>query len=133
LYGNPDIDLAYADMLITDNPNETFENNSSNNRRYNFPDFTFENLKMINMPHAAPMWRKSYHEKYGYFDDKYRSAGDWECWLRGASKGSKFKKIHEILGLYYFNPKGISTNPENFSWKRKEEQEVYSKYENIEL
>lgn len=129
LYLNPDVDLVYADMLITDVPNETFENNSSNNRQYNFPDYTFDNLKMVNMPHAAPMWRKEYHEKYGYFDSKYRSAGDWECWLRGAAQGSQFKKINRPLGLYYFNPVGISTNPENFSWKRKEEQEVYEKYE----
>ena len=88
---------------------------------------------MVNMPHASPMWRKEYHEKYGYFDEQYRSAGDWEMWLRGASKGSKFKKIHELLGLYYFNPAGISTNPDNFSWKREEEKEIYEKYVNIEL
>jgi len=131
LHLNPDVDLVYADMFITDVPNETFANNTSNNRKYNFPEYTFENLKMVNMPHAAPMWRKEYHDKYGYFDDKYRSAGDWECWLRGAAQGSKFKKINKPLGLYYFNPEGISTNPENFSWKRKEEQEVYEKYENV--
>ena len=81
------------------------------------------------MPHASPMWRKSYHEKYGYFDEKYRSSGDWEMWLRGASQGSKFKKIYEVLGLYYFNPTGISTNPDNFSWKREEEKEVFEKYQ----
>ena len=128
LFINPEIDLVYADMLLTDKPNETFEQNNSENRRYNFPDFSFDNLKMTNMPHASPMWRKSYHEKYGYFDEKYRSAGDWELWLRGASKGSQFKKIHELLGLYYFNPTGISTNPENYEWKREEEKEVYEKY-----
>ena len=129
LFLEKDIDLAYADMAITDKPNETWENNSSNGKKYNFPEFSLENLKMVNMPHANPMWRRRVHEKYGFFDAKYRSAGDWEMWLRAASKGSKFKKIEDILGLYYFNPKGISTNPENFSWKREEEQEIYSKYE----
>ena len=83
------------------------------------------------MPHASPMWRKSYHEKYGYFDDKYRSAGDWEMWLRGASQGSVFKKIHDVLGLYYFNPTGISTNPDNFDWKKEEEKEVFEKYKEM--
>ena len=119
-------------MLITDKPNETFELNSSEGRAYNFPDFSYDNLRMTNMPHAAPMWRKNYHDKYGLFDDNYKSAGDWELWLRGASQGSKFKKINGSYGLYYFNPKGISTNPENFSWKRVEEQEVYKKYKDIE-
>jgi len=129
LYINDDVDLVYADMLITDKPNETWENNSANERKYNFPEFSFDNLKMVNMPHASPMWRKSIHRKYGLFEQKYKSAGDWELWLRAASKGSKFKKISSSpLGLYYFNPTGISTNPENFSWKRKEEEEIYETY-----
>ena len=131
LYTSEEIDLVYADMIITDQPNETFESNSSQGRRYNFPKFSLDDLKMSNMPHASPMWRKNYHDKYGNFDDKYRSAGDWEMWLRGASQGSKFKKIESLLGLYYFNPKGISTNPENFDWKEEEEREVFKKYRNI--
>ena len=130
LFMNDDVDLVYADMLVTENPNETFDNNTSQGRRYNFAEFSVENLKMSNMPHASPMWRKSYHEKYGLFDTSYRSAGDWEMWLRGATQGSKFKKINTLLGLYYFNPKGISTNPENFSWKEEEERKVYKKYKN---
>lgn len=133
LYSNKDIDLVYADMLITDKANEVWEQNSSNGRKYNFPEFSFDNLKMVNMPHASPLWRASIHEKYGKFDEKYRSAGDWELWLRAASQGSKFKKIQSILGLYYFNPTGISTNPENFSWKREEESEVYEKYMDLQL
>ena len=65
-------------MLITHKANETFENNSSNGERYDFPDFSFENLLRGNMPHASPMWRKTVHEKYGYFEEKYRSAADWK-------------------------------------------------------
>ena len=85
------------------------------------------------MPHNNPMWRASVHETCGEFNDKYRSAGDWEFWLRAASKGSKFKKIDDILGLYYFNPDGISTNPDNFEWKMEEEQEIYNKYKDLTL
>jgi hypothetical protein len=121
---NEDVELVYSDMLITDSPNQTWDDNSSNGRKYNFPEFSFENLKMVNMPHCCPMWKKTIHDKHGLFDEKYRSAGDWEMWLRSASNGSKFKKINDVLGLYYFNPTGVSTNPENFDWKRKEESEV---------
>jgi len=130
LYVNDDVDLVYSDMLITDKPNETYENNSSDNRQYNFPEFSLDNLRMTNMPHASPMWRKNFHDKYGEFNSKYKSAGDWEMWLRGASQGSKFKKIQGTLGLYYFNPTGISTNPENFGWKREEEKEIFEMYSN---
>jgi len=128
LYADSEVDLVYADSLITDQYNETFDNNTSNGRKYNFPPFTYDNLKMVNMPHQNPMWRRSYHDQYGFFDPKYRSAGDWELWLRGASQGSQFKKINRVLGLYCFNPKGISTNPDNFGWKQEEEKEVFEKY-----
>jgi hypothetical protein len=77
------------------------------------------------------MWRKSLHDKHGMFNDKYRSAGDWEFFLRCAIAGSEFRKIQTPLGLYYFNPKGISTNFENFSWKQEEETEIYDKYKDL--
>ena len=128
LFVSPEVDLVYADLYITETANELFEEVTNTSRRYNFPDFSYENLKMVNMPHNNPMWRKSYHDKHGYFDEQYRSAGDWEMWLRGASKGSVFKKIPQVLGVYYFNPKGISTNPDNFSWKQQEEASIYEKY-----
>lgn len=131
LYINPDVDLVYSNMLITHQPNETLENNSSNGERYNFPDFSFENMLRHNMPHASPMWRKTIHDKHGYFEEKYRSASDWDMWLRASSQGSVFKKFNDIVGLYYFNPKGMSTDPENESWKRKEEIEIFKKYQKI--
>jgi hypothetical protein len=74
------------------------------------------------------MWRKTLHERHGYFDQKYRSAGDWEFWLRCAFAGEKFFKHPEILGVYYFNPTGISTDQRNNSWKKEEEKEVFMKY-----
>jgi len=58
------------------------------------------------------MWRKSIHEKYGYFREDMISAADFDMWLRAASQGSKFKKISETLSLYYKNPCGISTKSE---------------------
>ena len=128
LYDAKNVDLVYADMYITRNSNETWENNSSENMKYDFDQFSLENLLRNNMPHAAPMWRKSLHKKYGYFNPKYKSAGDWEMWLRAAFKGSVYKKVNNVLGLYYFNPAGISTNPENNSWKREEEKEIFLNY-----
>lgn len=93
LFLNEKVDLVYADMAITDVANEVWENNTSSGKKYTFPQFSFENLKMVNMPHASPMWRSSVHEKYGLFDDSFNSAGDWEMWLRAASQGSQFKKL----------------------------------------
>ena len=71
------------------------------------------------------------HDKNGLFESKYKSAGDWEFFLRCAFAGSKYKKLDQPLGLYYFNPKGISTNFENFEWKQEEEQEIHQKYKKL--
>lgn len=130
LYAHKECDLVYSDMLVTDKENETWENNSSNGRKYNFPEYSFENLTMVNMPHSAPLWRRNIHDKHGFFNEKYRSAGDWEMWLRSAANGSIFKKVSKVTTLYYYNPTGISTNPENFSWKREEEKQVFNEYSN---
>lgn len=47
-----------------------------------------------------PMWRKSLHEKFGYFDPDFRSAGDYEFWLRLSKAGVKFYHLREALGIY---------------------------------
>ena len=61
--------------------------------------------------------------------EEYKSASDWDFWLRCAFAGSEYKKLSEPLGLYYFNPEGMSTNPENKKWKRKEEFGIFKKYQ----
>ena len=38
------------------------------------------------------------------------------------------KKINDVLGVYYDNPTGVSTDPNNHSWKMIEEKEVRDKY-----
>ena len=128
LVTNPDVDLVYNDSYITQEPNIMWEQVGPNTQRYNFEEFSKEAMLRGNLPHNNPMWRKNVHEKHGYFDEKYRSAADWDLWLRCAFGGSKFKKCQDVLGVYYFNPKGMSTNPEHNSWKKKEEREVFQRY-----
>ena len=129
LYLNKNVDLVYADSFVTHEPNESFEENSSNGNRYQFEPFSKEAMLRGNQPHNNPMWRAELHKKYGDFDESLKSAGDWEFFLRCSFGGSQFKKLEEILGLYYFNPTGISTNPEHESWKMKEELQIYKTYQ----
>jgi hypothetical protein len=63
----------------------------------------------FNPPHNAPMWRRRVHDEVGLFDETFRSAGDFDLWVRAFIKGSKFLKMGEIHASYYFNPDGIST------------------------
>ena len=128
LVTNPDVDLVYNDSYITQEPNIMWEQVNAKTQRYNFEQFSKEAMLRGNLPHNNPMWRKNVHKKHGYFNEKYRSAADWDLWLRCSFGGSKFKKCSDILGVYYFNPKGMSTNPEHNSWKKKEEREVFQRY-----
>ena len=128
LHLQPQVDCVYTENLLTQEPFETFENNTSNGKTYPAEDFSVEALLRGNPPHCMPMWRRSLHNKNGWFNENYRSAGDWDFWLKCAVDGSLYKKFSEPLGLYYFNPQGVSTNPENNSWKREEEKKVFKKY-----
>ena len=131
LMANSDSSLVYCDSYISREANKRFEDVTPGMERYNFALFSKENLLRQNLPHNNPMWRRNLHEKHGYFEEKYRSASDWEFWLRCAKAGENFVKHPDILGVYYFNPRGISTNVENFSWKQEEEKEIFLKYRDV--
>lgn len=108
---DPSVDLVYSDFLITYTPNQTFENNTY---RWILTNLDFKPEHMCHcLPGPQPMWRKSMNEKYGYFDETFFSAGDWEMWLRAVSKGAQFKKIPDFVsGLFFDNPTGLSNNKE---------------------
>ena len=135
LVANPECSLVYNDSYVVHEPNLQIENvlNMPNIQKYNFEQFSKEAMLRTNLPHNNPMWKKEIHEKHGYFDQKYKSAGDWDFWLKCVFGGEKFLKHPEVLGIYYFNPKGMSTNIENNSWKKKDEFEIFRKYQRIYL
>ena len=125
---NPDASLVYNDSYVVQEANVRWEDVEDKNQRYNFEQFSKEAMLRGNLPHNNPMWRKSLHEKHGSFNDSYRSAGDWEFWLRCAFAGEKFVKAPMVLGVYFFNPEGVSTNTDNESWKREEEKSIFKEY-----
>ena len=74
------------------------------------------------------MWRKSLHEKYGWFSNDYKSGSDWDFWLRCGAGGAKMHLIEQVLGIYYKNPEGVSTKEENMERNLKEVAEIRDKY-----
>lgn len=122
------IDVCFGPTLFSTIPNEVFEYSAANTV---FPalDITLENLLQHNSPHCLPVWRKSLHDKFGAFDTKYRSAADYDFWLRAFCGGAKFQKIDDIIGLYYYNPSGISTDPATRHLVSLEEAKIKSKYQ----
>jgi glycosyltransferase involved in cell wall biosynthesis/tetratricopeptide (TPR) repeat protein len=98
----PDVALVYANCYVTRTENETFENHTRVNV-YRWADFDPVRLIFGCYAGPQPMWRKSVHDKYGYFDERLESAGDWDFWLRMA-EGETFLHIAEFLGVYLYSP-----------------------------
>jgi hypothetical protein len=71
------------------------------------------------------------HDKTGVFNKNYKFAGDWEMWLRAIKGGSKFKRVEGIHGLYYHNPKGLTTDASHQKDKFEEEKAVFHEYADI--
>lgn len=108
---NKDLDVAYGFTYISTIANEKYEDNDYK-RIYPCAPHSLSNLIRNNSPHCMPIWKKSLHERFGYFDESYRSAADGEFWLRVAFAGAIMELVNHPVGLYYDNPNGRSTNPE---------------------
>lgn len=130
LDNNLDVDLIYSHCYMTNTPNETFINNSSGGSVYPIAPFSREAMIKC-LPGCMPMWRKSMHDDAGLFDQLFSSAGDWEMWLRAVRRGSAFKMLDGVHGLYYNNPRGLSTDKSKEKKKHSEEKAVFFKYTDI--
>ncbi|MDJ0555658.1 MAG: glycosyltransferase [Microcoleaceae cyanobacterium MO_207.B10] len=101
----PHTSLVYADQLVTTIPNDTWATTEAN-KRWNWPQFDYSELERRCIIGPQPMWRKSLHQKYGYFPSEFSVAGDYEFWLR-IGKTEKIERLPEILGLYFDNKQGL--------------------------
>lgn len=108
----PFVDIVYQDLYYTFDPRLSFKEISAFGLQTTLPIITPHNMIHFNSPHNAPMWRKRLHEELGYFDTHYKSAGDYDFWMRCLAAGKKFYKINDPHVIYYQNPKGLSTRPD---------------------
>lgn len=124
---NSSAELVYGDVLQTDKTNETFEENSSKGKLFEHSKSQFSKENMIKcLPGPMPLWKKSPHNKVGFFDqDNCNFADDWDMWLRMVARGYRFKKIDDTVGLYYSG--GRSFKDDNIDQK-KEEAKIFFKY-----
>jgi len=93
-----EIGLVYADQFVTFHENQTFEE-CTRAGDLNWPEFDRIQLLHCASCGPQPMWRKSLHENYGYFNEELIVAGDYEWWLR-ISRTISFQHLPQKLGLY---------------------------------
>ena len=117
----PDITLVYADVIITETENETFEACTPVGK-YRWHEWNRDTLLEKGcFIGPQPMWRKNVHHVYGYFDETFVSSGDYEFWLR-ISQTSEFFHIKIPLGLYLKRPDSIEHKHDDL--KQKEDQKI---------
>jgi len=104
-------DVVYQDFLYSLDSSFTFDEVAACGFKSELPLVTPNNMFEFNSPHNAPMWRKSVHADVGLFDIAYKSAGDYEFWLRCLAHKKMFFKINTPHVVYFQNPEGISTAP----------------------
>lgn len=108
----PFVDVTYQDLYYTFDPRLSFDEIAAFGYDTNLPIITPYNLMQFNSPHNAPMWRKSLHDEVGYFNTHFKSAGDYEFWMRCLAAGKCFYKLNDPHVVYYQNPNGLSTRPD---------------------
>jgi hypothetical protein len=118
LNDNPDVGLVYGDENQTD---------GKTNRLKQRPQGDFSLLTKMCFVGPMPMWRKSLHDRFGYFNDRFKVCGDYEFWLRLAVNGVKFHHIPRALGLYLNRPNSAEHRQKLVATAEKEYlQRIYS-------
>jgi glycosyltransferase involved in cell wall biosynthesis len=107
----PFVDVVYQDFYYSFDGTASFANTAAVGVQSKVPIVTPYNLMRLNSPHNAPMWRRAIHDDVGLFDASYRSAGDYDFWLRCIQAGKVFYKINDPHVVYFVNPEGLSTRP----------------------
>lgn len=103
------VDVVYSDCFYTFLPHLPWNEIEGAGLRSHLPPPSVHNMLDFNSPHCAPMWRRSLHDRFGYFDENFKSAGDWEFWLRCIRGGLTLHKVEPPVVAYFHNPRGMST------------------------
>lgn len=121
------LDIVYGFTYISRIANQKYIDNSFS-EIYPYLPHSLNNLLRNNSPHCMPIWRKSLHNHFGFFDENYKTAADGDFWLKCAIGGANIKLVNHPVGLYYENPKGRSTNPETLEEMVREVMAMRQKY-----
>jgi len=125
---NPEAPLAYGNFYITDKPNnKSFDSHIVD--RTNYPNYLRGSLLLSCYPGPMPVWRRSVHSEFGYFNESYFSAGDREFWCRISQK-YELLRIKKHVGMYFLNPSGVENQNKKKGLVRQEAERILKRYKN---
>ena len=124
LEANPEAILAYGNSQVTPKENAIM-GSAPLSGTFQWPDFDSTLLFRGNYIGPHPVWRRSAHNRYGWFDETLVVAGDYDFWLRMAWD-EQFIHVDEPLGLYLNAPGSIEHA--NLKQSQKEVQLVRNRH-----
>lgn len=92
---------------IKDLPIVWYKDSNSNISYLDFFKLSDDSSKIVDrcVAGAFPIWKKSLHEHFGFFNENtYGPSSDYEFWLRASSHGSKSFFYKVPLGFYLKDP-----------------------------
>lgn len=129
---NPAVGVVYADSHVTAQSNATMTRFQPSARApytsgaLEWSAFSTRKLAQTCCIGHYPMWRKSIHEKIGYFDESYLLAGDYEFWLRCAANGIQFRHYARRMGLFYYADNATTVNQQQSDYEARRAQLKWS-------
>ena len=123
---NPHASVVYCNCAISDEPT-----NTRIIGQYNWDDANEMSALLRGCCCGPfPLLKKEAIVKGGMFHESFQISGDYEMWCRLNSKGHQFLKTNEILGVYFNNPEGVSTQntEQRLSRHIQEDNAIRSKY-----
>lgn len=103
------LDFVYSDMVIVDDQDRILQ-------KLEKPDYSFKAC-FADWYHlgVSKLYRRSLHEKSGWYDPEYRNANDYDMYLRFALNDCRFGHIPEVL--YYLRTHDPNNEKEPASWR----------------
>lgn len=88
---NKKVDVVYADMFVVDNNGRILQKLSK-------PNWSFKKC-LADWFHlgVCRLYKRELHNRFGYYDEKYRNAHDYDMFLRFAMGGAKFYHLRKVL------------------------------------
>ncbi len=129
LDANTTVALAYANCYLSTVPNETFAQNTKA-RWYRYPKFFGPSAVLFYQLTPQPMWRRTVHERIGFFSNELRTAGDYDFNLRFALEFKAERVGTEPLGLYLAHTEALSFKDDTL---KRETDSLREKYRHVEL
>lgn len=119
----PEVDIFYG-------PCDVFSDIDHSIKAWTFDwsEYSHEELLQRCICGPFPLVKRQSIIDAGMFDGSFDIIGDYEMWLRMSYRGYKFRRIPNIVGSYYFNPTGLSSDMNNRAKIDKQNKIVQERY-----